>query len=58
MRREKFVAMEKTGNQLCELDAPRREGGATLLKFGRGVVSIKIAGINISLGEKRFTLTS
>jgi len=25
------------------------------LKFGCGVVSIKIAGINISRGEKRFT---
>jgi hypothetical protein len=47
---------EKSGNQLCELDAPRRGEGTTLLKFGRGVVSIKIAGINISRGEKRFTL--
>lgn len=46
---------KKTGNQLCELGAPRRGGGATLLKFGCGVVSIKIAGINISRGEKRFT---
>lgn len=46
---------KKTGNQLCEPGAPRREGGATLLKFGCGVVSIKIAGINISRGEKRFT---
>jgi len=54
-RLEKFVAMEKTGNQLCEPGAPRREGEATLLKFGCGVVSIKIAGINISRGEKRFT---
>lgn len=56
-RLEKFVAMEKkkTGNQLCEPSVPRRGGGATLLKFGCGVVSIKIAGINISRGEKRFT---
>lgn len=46
---------KKTGNQLCELGVPRRGGGATLLKFGCGVVSIKIAGINISRGEKRFT---
>lgn len=46
---------KKTGNQLCEPSVPRSGGRATLLKFGCGVVSIKIAGINISRGEKRFT---
>lgn len=37
---------------------PGDGGRATLLKFGCEVVSIKIAGINISRGEKRLALSS
>jgi len=42
----------------ASVGVPRLGRGTTLLKFGCRVVSIKIAGINISRGEKRFTLFS